>query len=322
MILNSAEKFYICFRIDISLNDDLVFSHTFDARNQEVFFYLADCLGMGDILAILPSIEQFRREHNCRVTCYVKELMQDIVRKNYPFVLRTSRSEDTYATYFMGAWRGSPFESPIESRLIPLTDTGNSILGLSMRSPQLRLHATEPPKIVDKYVCIAIQASAPIKYWLYPNGWNIVVRYLKTLGYRVLVINREAMVSIDSHTTIKLPNGAEDFTGDHSLTECVELLTYAEFFIGVGSGLAWLAHAVDIPVILISGFSLPYTEFYTPYRIFNPLVCHGCYNNPQLPFNECRYKGTPRVYECSRSISPQQVTHRIDRLLADKKNPD
>jgi autotransporter strand-loop-strand O-heptosyltransferase len=43
----------------------------------------------------------------------------------------------------------------------------------------------------------------------------------------------------------------------------VDLLRHASFFIGLGSGLSWLAWASGIPVVLISGFSLPNSEFYT-----------------------------------------------------------
>lgn len=61
-----------------------------------------------------------------------------------------------------------------------------------------------------------------------------------------------------------IPYGAEDFTGDIPLQERVDLLRHASFFIGLGSGLSWLARAAGIPVVLISGFSLPNSEFHTP----------------------------------------------------------
>ena len=40
------------------------------------------------------------------------------------------------------------------------------------------------------YVCIGVQASMTAKGWLYPHGWDIVVDYLKSLGYRVLCIDK------------------------------------------------------------------------------------------------------------------------------------
>ena len=62
---------------------------------------------------------------------------------------------------------------------------------------------------------------------------------------------------------------AEDFTGNRPLQERLSLLHHADFFIGLGSGLSWLAWAADTPVVMISGFSHPSTEFHTPYRVIN-----------------------------------------------------
>ena len=319
MILCSAEKFFIRFCIEVYRDEKLVFSHIFDAREQHVFFYLADRLGMGDILALLPAIEAFREKHGCQVQCYAPAAFQDIIRCTYGFEPCSAPSEDTYATYYMGAWRNSPFESPIDRRLIPLADSGCAMLGLTIRPEPLRLFPQQPRQLAEKYVCIGRQASAPLKYWLYPEGWDTVVRYLRQLGYRVLVIDQERTFTINGQT-IELPAGAEDYTGSRPLLERAELLAYADFFIGLGSGLSWLAHATGIPVILISGFSLPSSEFYTPYRIYNPLVCHGCYNDIGAAENHCRYEGSERAYECSRAISPRQVIQAIDQLRQDKEN--
>ena len=100
----------------------------------------------------------------------------------------------------------------------------------------------------------------------------------------------------------------------------INLIAYADFFIGLGSGLSWLANACNIPVILISGFSLPLGEFDTSYRVTNLLVCHGCYNDIRVDWKDyCPYHlGTEREYECSKSISPGMVIEAIERLLSDK----
>ena len=100
--------------------------------------------------------------------------------------------------------------------------------------------------------------------------------------------------------------------------ERINLLAYADFFIGLGSGLSWLAYACDVPVVLISGFSLPLGEFDTPYRVTNQMVCHGCYNDIRVDWKDgCPYHaGTEREFECSRAISFRMVQSAIDRLLA------
>ena len=318
IILCSAEKFYIRFRVQVFLNEQLIFSHIFDPREQNVFFYLDKKLGMGDILALLPAIEAFRRQHGCTVLCAAPPAFHDLIRQAYPFQLTAAATDETYATYYMGAWRNSPFESPMDQRLIPLAATGGVMLGLHTPPPLLKLSFSTSRLIHEPYVCIARQASLPLKYWLRPQGWETIVQYLRQIGYRVLVIDRERTFTINDQV-MELPDGAEDYTGNQPLLERAALLAHADFFIGLGSGLAWLAHTVNIPIILISGFSLPFTEFYTPYRIFNPLVCHGCHNDVTVPTNQCRYAGTGRIYECSRAISPKQVITAIQQVIADRQ---
>ena len=118
-----------------------------------------------------------------------------------------------------------------------------------------------------------------------------------------------------------MPKGAEDFTGELPLSERIELLAYADFFIGLGSGLAWLAYAVGCPVVMICGFSASWYEFFTPYRVYNDMKCHGCYNDARIPSNiimKCpRHQGTPRAFECSSGATSKQVLQTIVRLIDD-----
>ncbi|MEG0825643.1 MAG: hypothetical protein RSG86_07835, partial [Oscillospiraceae bacterium] len=98
------------------------------------------------------------------------------------------------------------------------------------------------------------------------------------------------------------------------------LLRHASFFIGLPSGLSWLAWAARIPVVLISGFSLPNSEFYTPWRVFNPHGCYGCWDDTSLNFDHhdflwCpRHKNTDRQFECTRLITGAQVNGVINKL--------
>ncbi len=78
-------------------------------------------------------------------------------------------------------------------------------------------------------------------------------------------------------------------------------------FIGLSSGLSWLAWAAGAPVVMISGFTHPINEFPTPYRVINWHVCNSCWNDDTTDFNNqdradflwCpRHKDTPRMFEC------------------------
>jgi autotransporter strand-loop-strand O-heptosyltransferase len=53
------------------------------------------------------------------------------------------------------------------------------------------------------------------------------------------------------------------------IVERARWLKHAAFFVGLSRGLSWLAWAMRIPVVMVSGFSHPDNEFHTPYRVFN-----------------------------------------------------
>jgi autotransporter strand-loop-strand O-heptosyltransferase len=117
-----------------------------------------------------------------------------------------------------------------------------------------------------------------------------------------------------------MPEAAEDMTGDRPLAERALWLRHADLFVGLSSGLSWLAWAVGTPVVMISGFTHPINEFATPYRVINWNVCNSCWNDPRLRFDHhdfmwCpRHKGTPQEFECSRLISASQVKATIERI--------
>jgi autotransporter strand-loop-strand O-heptosyltransferase len=97
-------------------------------------------------------------------------------------------------------------------------------------------------------------------------------------------------------------------------------LRHAEAFIGLASGLSWLAWAAGCPVVMISGFSHPDTEFATPYRVINWHTCNSCWNDSKFIFDHkdfmwCpRHAGTARQFECTRLITPHHVKRVIETI--------
>ena len=316
--LISAEKYYIRWQIDIQLDGEDVFSHVLDLEGQEVYFFMAGA-ALGDMIAVLEYLPEFQRQYKCRVLATVPDTFKEICANYYSdIMLVDKRPEDLYASYCLAMFQIAPYITPQDTRIWTTSMTARAILGLNHDAPHILYTPNAKRGIKEKYVCIAVQASGIMKRWLYLDGWNKVVTYLRLLGYRVLCIDAEAGYC-EGEYSISIPLGAENFTGYLPLMERVNLLAYADFFIGLGSGLSWLAWACDIPVILISGFSLPMGEFETPYRVTNQLVCHGCYNDISVNWKDgCPYhRGTEREFECSKKISPKQVITMIDKLILD-----
>ncbi len=320
--LISVEKYFIRWRVEIFRDGQKIFSHVLDLTGRTVHLAFSKVGGLGDTLAHLPFAEEFARTFNCRVVISLPDYLRGLAENFYPALEQIDAvTSETYATYPVTMNFGDFPTIPADIRSAPLNRVAGAILGLNTLPPKPTFKPTMPPIIREPYVCIAVQASTPIKGWHYPRGWEIVVAYLKRLGYRIFCIDRENFQR-DRQYTAQRPDGAEDFTGDFTIMERANMLYHAEFFIGLSSGLAWLADAVNCPVVMICGFSDAWHEFYTPYRVANRLVCNGCYSDRRVrAFNNfCPYQhDTPRELECQRKISPRQVLDAVERLIVDRR---
>jgi len=130
----------------------------------------------------------------------------------------------------------------------------------------------------------------------------------------VVVIQKEELNYMDLKT---LTNVIHPQT--LSIHDAISWIYNCDFFIGLSSGNSWLAWALDKKVVMISGFTKPFNEFFTPYRIINENVCHGCWNKPNIKFDAgdwafCpNHKGTDRQFECQNRISPKMVIDEIKK---------
>jgi autotransporter strand-loop-strand O-heptosyltransferase len=107
-----------------------------------------------------------------------------------------------------------------------------------------------------------------------------------------------------------------------SMENTMNVIHHSEFFIGLSSGLSWLAWALEKHVVMISNFTEPDHEFtYNCTRIINKLVCNGCWNNPNIIFDKGNWnfcpvhEGTNRQFECHTSITSDMVINQIQHLI-------
>jgi len=322
MVLGS-KKYFIPTRIEIhSLElDQIALVHEYDCRDKDVAILLPGST-LGDAIGWFSYAVKFQQKHGCRLTVGMSAQACSLFAGQYPGVRCCTFAEyeaertKFYATYYIGLYFADEAHDwqPSDFRLVGLHRTAAYILGVD--------DAESPPRInqwpiserpIDKpYVVIATQASSQCKYWNNPYGWASLVEKLKALGYEVVCIDREPVSGNRNHWNY-IPHGTRDETGDRPLTERAYWLRHAAFFIGLSSGLSWLAWAAGTPVVMISGFTHPSNEFHTPYRVFNPHVCNSCWHDIRTPFEHgnflfCpRQQDTPRQFECTRLIMPEHV---------------
>jgi autotransporter strand-loop-strand O-heptosyltransferase len=276
---------------------------------------------LGDIIAWMPMVDKFQKEKGLPVNLFTPfgELFQSRYPNiNFDYYNRQPQNQDKVihlGTYeFIEGKRWSEYN---------LQEMAAKILGISFHEIKAKI---AKPNVVKnnfdkKYVCIATQSTAQFKYWNNPSGWSQTVEYLKSLGLEVVCIDKHPVFGVDGSMN-QIPPGCIDKTGEHSLEDRINDIMHCEFFIGLTSGLSWLAWALNKPVVFISGISLPRTDFHTPYRVTNTNqnICHGCASEPDFIFDKNDWLFCPKKksFQCTKEISFEMVKDKIDLLISNE----
>lgn len=281
-------------------------------------FITFESKSLGDNLAWIPYVEKFRLKHNCQVIC--STFFNSLFKQEYPnieFVEPGSEVHNINGLYRLGLfYRDGEIDydrhprNPLEE---PLTKIASDILGLDYEELKPKLPVLANKKF--RRVSIAIHSTAQCKYWNNPNGWQDVVDYLKSKDYEVRLLSREN----DGYMGNKNPTGVIQQPSS-TTDEILKTIQESELFIGISSGLSWLAWASGTPTILISGFTDDYLEPKNGVnRIINKNVCHGCWHTHKFDPGDWKWcpihKGTDREFECSKAISSDMVINQIKSIL-------
>lgn len=313
----TSQRYYVNWRI-IAKNEETYVDYKLDYQGHRVFISF-ESSALGDTLAWIPYVEEFRKKHNCHVVC--STFWNSLFEESYPeieFITPGLSVPNVFGIYRIGWFyddNGNFRENEHKNnfRLQPLQKTASDILGLEFTEirPKIKLKTAVSK---EKIISIGIHGTAQTKYWNNPNGWQEIVDYFKSNGYEVVIISKEG----DGYMGNPHPKGAIK-ANTNSIEEVIEILQRSELFIGIGSGLSWLSWSVGTPTVLISGFSYDYTEPSSNIiRITAPDgKCSGCFNTHRLDpgdWNWCPlHKGTERQFECSKSITSNMV---IDRIIS------
>jgi len=314
-------EYFIEWKIEIYENGKLWFEHIYNAENKRVYVAL-DSKALGDSLAWIAYVEEFGRVHKCKMI--TSTFMNEMFENQYPnveFVKPGTNVENLYAMYAIGLFYNEDntiniYKNPIDPKTQTMQKMCSDILGLPYTEIKPKLKERKP--IVDtnyKQVCIGIHGTAQSKFWNNLNGWQDVVDWLNNKGYVVKLLSKEGdnyMGNILPTGIVKHPNGPLELVMDE--------MKKSKAFIGIGSGLSWLSWALDVPTVLISGFSYEWAEMQDCIRIAAPKgKCEGCFNRLRLDagdWNWCPdHKGTERQFECTKSITSEMVIKELEKFL-------
>lgn len=270
-----------------------------------------DSSSLGDNIAWIPYIDEFRKKWNCQVV--VSTFWNKLFKRSYPnleFVEPGTVVHNLYAMYTIG-WFWNKDREPEEPNLIPLQKAASNILGLDFKEikPEIDFTPGKNP-FNQKYVVIAPHSTSGLKYWNHPDGWQKTIDFLIKNGNLVVNISKDR---VDYEGVINLE--------DTSIENTMNVIHHSEFMIGLSSGLSWLSWAIGKHVIMISNFTTSDHEFQTNCsRLTDKSVCFGCWNKSEFRFdkgdwNWCPvWKGTERQFECHKKITPEMVINRIENI--------
>jgi len=311
-------EYFVDWKIEVYENGKLWRTHLYNAESKRVYIAF-DSKALGDTLAWISYIDEFRKEHKCEVIC--STFMNEMFVKEYPqieFVKPGVSVENIYAMYSLGLFYKEDgnvnfFKNPTDPKLQTMQKMATDILGLNYK--EIRPKITHKSVQKEKQVTIAIHGTAQSKYWNNPNGWQEVVDWLNLKGYKVKLVSREGDGYMGNHH----PKGIEQLTSG-PIENVMEEMLKSELFIGIGSGLSWLAWGLGVKTMLISGFSYNWAEMRDCIRISAPKgKCEGCFNRIRLnpgDWNWCPdHKGTERQFECTKSIQPYMVIKELEKIL-------
>jgi autotransporter strand-loop-strand O-heptosyltransferase len=219
------------------------------------------------------------------------------------FINPGETAQNLYASYRIACVDNDTELHKTPWREVELSRVCSDILNIPYEEEKCKVNPSNKPRpIKEKYVCISTSSTAGCKLW---HGWQGVVDNLNSRGYKVVVIQKEPLDYMDLE-------GLDNviFPENKDINEAINWLEYCEFFIGLSSGVSWLAHSLGKEVVMIAGFTEPFNEF-SCIRLINKAKCYGCWHKHKFDrgdWNWCpEHKGTERQFECMKSIKVEDV---------------
>tara|TARA_Y100000592_G_scaffold74035_1_gene115434 strand:- start:810 stop:1706 length:897 start_codon:yes stop_codon:yes gene_type:complete len=284
---------------------------------------------LGDTIALMPYLELYRQKYNCNVYLLGNRLFHNLFTKSYPNIIFV---DDNFINS-----RTQPFDIILDVRYDfhnPVQQGMAKQLGFENPKyirPKIDSFKKKRP-IKNKFITFGMQSTSQLKYWNSPQGkrkqpespyWNELCKMLRKEGITPVCLEQHELfgnspffngVPKKSVKKLNLP-----------LSEVINYIEHSEFYIGLSSGVAWIAHALNKPVAMIANFTEDWNEFdlnLKDYkRITNKNVCHGCWNSKDNIFDVSdwywcpNHKNTSRQFECHTSITPEYVFNEIKEWI-------
>jgi autotransporter strand-loop-strand O-heptosyltransferase len=279
---------------------------------------------LGDSVGAMAIIEKWRQETGKDISVLCKH--PDLFISSYRDITIYKKSDaDVKFTPEEGIWyvNNVPHTERINTTYkfdVPLLDGYAKDFNISSEGVVLKVDGVSGVRpIKAKYVCIGVHSTAQCKYWNHPGAWDELCKMLRKKGLTPVVVEKDFSFGIIGHMN-EVPNKAVKKIG-MSFSEVLNYIQHAEMFIGLSSGLTWVAQGLGKPTVIISNATSKDNEYIDDktLRIFEESVCHGCFH--KYPFNTSDWLWCPvyrndeaRRFICTKAITPESVMIQIENF--------
>ena len=295
-------QYYTKWKTYVYQDGELIYENVLDLHNKKVFISI-ESSALGDTIAWVPYALEFQKKHGCKVV--LSTFHNKIL--DYPELelVEPGSSVNCYAMYKIG-WHYDTDREPELPNTIPLQKAACNILGLKYTEMRPKLFTKRECPEHSRYITIATNSTLGCKFWL-REEWQKLINHYTEQGYKVYNVSKEVN-PFDNCPQIP----------DTSIESTMDWIYHSTFFVGLSSGLSWLAWALGNPVVLISNFTEYDHEFLINcIRITNDKVCHGCWNKRDIKFDKGNWNWCPydKNFECHTSITAEMVINKISRYF-------
>ena len=279
---------------------------------------------LGDNVGAMSIIEKWRKETGKKVTVICNH--PDLFRSSYRDIMIYKKS-DTNVKFAPeeGIWHVNNVSHTerINSTYkfdVPLLVGYAKDFNISSEGVVLKVDGVNGERpIKSKYVCIGVHSTTQCKYWNHPGAWDELCKMLRKKGLTPVAVEKDFSFGIPGHMN-EVPSKAVKKIG-LPFNEVLNYIQHAEMFIGLSSGLTWIAQGLGKPTVIISNATSKDNEYIDDktLRIYEESVCHGCFH--KYPFNTGDWLWCPvyrndeaRRFICTKAITPESVMEQIENF--------
>ena len=274
---------------------------------------------LGDTIAFMPVVEKFAKSFIYPLHVGINKHLIPLFEGLYGNIILVDNTEweETENTLFIHY----KFDKPIQDGYAEQF----GMVDFKYIRPRINGAGKDRP-IKNKYVTFSIHSTAQCKYWNHSDGrqkqltsdnWNNLAGMFRKMNITPVCVDKWYSFGVHPHFN-NAPKKSLNVI-DRSFMDAINYIEHSEFYIGLSSGMSWVAHALGKPVCMIANFLNEHNEFelgiHDYLRITDKSVCNDCWYTNAFNSGDwywCpKHQNTEREFECHKIITPTRVINEL-----------